>query len=90
MEQVHQLALGETDAGVEIPHAADVLALPVVFDPVAGDLLDELPDVDVGACVVDDCDLHLRTTPVLGEDRTQSVRHERPGVEDGDHHRPRS
>ena len=57
-------------------------------DPVPGDLLDEPLDVDVGARVVDDCDLHLRTTPVLGEDRTQSLRQERPGVEDGDHHRP--
>ena len=88
MKEVHQPAPGEADAGVEILHAADVLALPVVLDPVAGYLLDEPPDVDVGARVVNDCDLHLRTTSVLGEDRVESVRQEPPGVEDGNHHRP--
>ena len=62
--------------------------LPEVFNPIPSDLLDELPDVDVGARVIDDCDLHFRTTLVLGEDRTQSVREECPRVEDRDHHRP--
>ena len=87
VEDVHDLTARALDAGAEVVHVTRVAALAEEFDPAAPELLDDLFGI-VRRVVVNDLDLHLVGTGILGEHRAERLPKVTCAVVGRDHHRP--